>query len=310
MANIANLQEKVQKATEKVEKCKGTIARHEKQLVKKNEKVLKQGITLDLSSEQKVEDVQMKHRQSPLYWDISDVKGKLDDIEGAKKKLANAERILNENQEKLNIELERERFLNNEAPQVIKDFLQKWKELATEWHIKRYNDYQDFKPSLEEQRDIEIIEFIKLNAELFSQYLNDDGEVKEYWLKDIINIRGKGLEDNLRSKKLDYRSIEDRKRSFAGMVVLDMDRFRDEKNRLEYLEKVLEEDRRAKMLDLINRINKVVGTITDASALTISAKGNLDGIIVGEKASAKVETIGAGGYNVQCFHYRTLVHKL
>lgn len=61
--------------------------------------------------------------------------------------------------------------------------------------------------------------------------------------------------------------------------------------------------------DIINRTNAIVGMITDASRLSVGEKGDLNGLIIGEKGTAKVTTIGAGGYNIQCFHFRTLIHK-
>ena len=76
------------------------------------------------------------------------------------------------------------------------------------------------------------------------------------------------------------------------------------------LKKTLEKEAQAKYEDLCNRITSVVGEIEDVSYLHIAHTGQLNGIVKGSLGSAKVETIGAGGYNIQCFHYRTLVHKL
>ena len=60
---------------------------------------------------------------------------------------------------------------------------------------------------------------------------------------------------------------------------------------------------------IIERTNYIVGEITDAAALQVGAKGDLNGFIDGTRGRAKVQTIGAGGYNIQCFHFRTLIHK-
>ena len=35
---------------------------------------------------------------------------------------------------------------------------------------------------------------------------------------------------------------------------------------------------------------------------------NLNGYIIGTKGCCSIKTIGAGGYNIQCFHFRTLIH--
>lgn len=86
--------------------------------------------------------------------------------------------------------------------------------------------------------------------------------------------------------------------------------FYDEEERLAWLEKELEKEKKAKMMDLIRRVNEVVGSITDASGLSIDVKGNLNGFIIGTTGKAEVETIGAGGWNIQCFHYRVLVKTI
>lgn len=76
------------------------------------------------------------------------------------------------------------------------------------------------------------------------------------------------------------------------------------------LKKDLDYEAELKYDDLIDRVQKITGKITDASNLHIGDKGDIDGIIIGEKGKAKVNTIGAGGYAVQCYHFRTLVHPI
>lgn len=74
-----------------------------------------------------------------------------------------------------------------------------------------------------------------------------------------------------------------------------------------YLERILTKDVAAKKKSLIARIEKKAGTIVDASYLGIGPTGELEGLVEGTLSTVKVWTIGAGGMNIQCFHYRVLV---
>jgi hypothetical protein len=62
--------------------------------------------------------------------------------------------------------------------------------------------------------------------------------------------------------------------------------------------------------DLFVRVYKEIGTMIDANNLEINNKGGLDGIVDGENGRARVTTIGAGGYNIQRYHYRTTIRKI
>lgn len=289
MANkIEKLQVNVQKATEKVEKVKGTIVRHEKQLAKKIAVLEKKsGRTIDLDNLDAYK-WDGNHKSYDYYWEACDVDHKVKDIAGAKKKLAEAERILEGHKEKLQAEQDKDDFINNNIPQVIVDFLNQWKELVIEWHLRKYNAYLEYADKLDKKVE-------KAKEELGVQ-------------KGMFPNRGQ--EKALKEMKLDYSSVRKAKAQFAGGVVLHMTTIYNKEERKTWLEAKIEAEKRAKMIDLMNRVNDVVGTITDATGLGISEKGNLDGIIKGTKADAKVETIGAGGYNIQCFHYRTLVHEI
>ena len=66
------------------------------------------------------------------------------------------------------------------------------------------------------------------------------------------------------------------------------------------------------ILNLINRVTERVGQITDAQYLRLDRDNDgfsiVNGRIIGTKGECRVESIGAGGYNIQRYHIRVLVH--
>lgn len=76
------------------------------------------------------------------------------------------------------------------------------------------------------------------------------------------------------------------------------------------IEKDIARDKKAKREIFYKRIKEITGRITDACGLRIGDNGEINGTAIGEAGRASVETISAGGYNVQCFHYRVLVKKI
>ena len=65
--------------------------------------------------------------------------------------------------------------------------------------------------------------------------------------------------------------------------------------------------RNQKMNILIRSFEKV-GKLVDVDFGTIGMNGEFNGIVIGERGTASIRTIMAGGYNIQCLHYRVLVN--
>lgn len=70
----------------------------------------------------------------------------------------------------------------------------------------------------------------------------------------------------------------------------------------------------ALILNLVTRTVEITGQITDAKYLRVESDNNgysiINGIVIGEKGKARVESIGAGGYNIQRYHIRVLVKEV
>ena len=68
------------------------------------------------------------------------------------------------------------------------------------------------------------------------------------------------------------------------------------------------------ILNLVNRVKGITGEITNWGHLYLNPDNNgwsvLNGRVEGKEGIAYVESIGAGGYNIQRYHIRVLVHSI
>ncbi len=315
--DINTLKDKVTNAEQKVEKCKATVEKHKVQLQKKIDKF--NNIADKLGYEHydfynsfyelnnAITDTSIR---DDLVWAYTEVENKEEDINTAESKVADAEKVLKNWQEKLNKEEANLQYINNEIPQILIDFLNDWKEHCREYVLTMTDKYFEEKQELRDTINTYCWEYIVDNKDKFdylfnnysdnfatfnnsinyAQYINCCRDFKEF--ESIYNV--KELKKSLENKYNNY---------FLRFYI-------SHRQDINALDKELEKEKNNKLLDLMNRVTAITGTIIDATNLKINAKGDIDGVIYGEKGNCKVNTIGAGGYNVQCFHYRVLVKKI
>lgn len=196
------------------------------------------------------------------------------DLRITTRELETTKEALKKYEEQLAIEINKE---NAPKIKVLVDFLETWKEKARTFYrnecLAYYEMYNKHKAEEEE-------------------FMKDHGYNEWY---------------RSETRKQQRREMEER---FTNLVK-ELHSFRSETHtKEELLEKMLIKEVKAKYEDLVNRISKVTGEIKDCNYLYIGDNGSINGYVIGEKAKANVETIMAGGYNIQCLHYRVLVKKI
>lgn len=309
--NVEALRQKVVAAEQKVEKCKGTIERHKAQMDKKGQKLREMGVdpeTVDRNA--LAQDRTERGRE--IYWLFSDYEDKQSDIKGATEKLQDAERICAGWKEKLDIAINEEMVIQEQVPQVIKDFLEAWKQNVFQWYCQRYEEFLDFRADLRQQvREVRLEAYRTVpEYERYRKFQEEFRDGKEPDDSTLINMwPHKPMDDLLKERDLDRKTVERKLNNFGDGVIFKMLDFRDREKREAWLDGFLNEEKKAKLLHLVGRISDITGPIADARGLYIYA-GDLNGVVLGEKGAANVQTIGAGGYNIQCFHYRMLVHDV
>ena len=224
-------------------------------------------------------------------WEVNPYYYHEDDIRWTERDLERATNSLHKYEEELAKAEEKAKSRN---VKVILDYLDAWKAKLTKFYNERFEAYPEAYNTYHEELkkfDLGYFEERKLkkeNYEAWSEY----HEAKETLDRHFDN--NYGFLAPYVSRTYNFNSGH-----------YDSFKFDDEK-----LEKDLTEEANRKYDDIIERANAICGEIVDASMLSIGAKGELNGIVVGTRGNARIETIGAGGYNIQCFHFRTLIHEI
>lgn len=301
MLSTKDISQRISDAYGKRERLTSTLGRHTAMLEKK-EREFEKKYKLDpnLYTEETLRGNEL------AYWDFFSINSKKEDIRSVTKKIQD----MDERIEKLKADLRsaeaQQAFMDNEIPDVIKEFFEAWKQDSISFFSNQYDEYHEFVQQLRTEEYAARREAVK-TLPVYSKYADRIQSMSDY---DFLNVYPRQpMESYLKERSLDYNSISERKRSFAGPVVTAMCRYNDPIQRQQHLEAYMEREMRSRMLDLAQRIGEHVGKITDAQGLHIQ-NGEIAGVIFGEKGSATIQTIGAGGYNIQRFHFRTLVHPI
>ena len=353
--NIQDLQAKVRAAEEKVAKIEKTIEKHkarrEKKILEVNKILEQNGISIKFEDIQDEDNVAHKYYgttfHNEYYLAVCDVHSAESDIKGAEYKLRDAKEILKNWKEKLGREEAKIQYIQDTVPQIIKDFLEEWKRKCIDYYQKKANSYPEAYKQY--QADLHRAYYDALK-EIVDRLVAEDKEefIKQYcWGKEqrfneimemLEQYSPEGPQAYCQSYYksyseifyFDYRSkndprnsrrYEDIKEAF-NMRFGDMffQAFKDQKFDKDWLDKQIEQEKNNKLIELMNRVTKITGTITDAKGLSVESTGDLNGVIIGERGKAKVQTIGAGGYNEhvildsgrhgQRYHFRVLVNPI
>lgn len=273
----SELLEKISKKEESIKKIENRIKKWSNNMCKEAIDIAKSNISY---SEFNTYYKNNSFREDVIRQDGNYNKGpNIIELRSAYQDLKTAQDILEKLKLKLN---EVEAFENQEKISVIWDFLEDWRKKVHNYIVDEVKVYQTLKENFYDAQD---------------KYLCEK-------LGDNYNTR-----DN-------YWKICSYKTTFFRLYYLDISplckevythngNYDDVK-----LNRLLDAEVKRRYQDFIKRISEKCGKIIDATNLRMGPKGTIDGVVLGTKAKVKVETIGAGGYNIQCFHYRILVNKL
>lgn len=214
--------------------------------------------------------------ETEIRWAQWDIENCEDDITNRMKDLAAEQEKLQRWEEKLKIEQQKDVC----PVKAIEDFLLNWKEKARAYYMKEAQEYID--------------EYHKYRATLCELSKTKGGYTDEY--QTAYNAESKRFQNWRKA----HVSVVTERITNVYKKVIDT----------ETLETIIHQEKVRKAESLMNRVTEMVGEITDASGLYVADNLELNGKVIGTKGAATVTTIYAGGYNIQCLHFRVLVHPV
>lgn len=282
---MTTTKDKIEKLQAQIAKSKDKLTKHKKDKVDKSYKLCKKlGIKNPDKWDAYSEGRSHEQFQAKCYYDHAKfgyeiMQSKLDD--------------LNKRLKSLYEKKQKEDLKNNTTPQipVIEEFLENWKKSAREYYLQQVEALEKFE----------------------ADYINNRNEVmKELEIKygkHAVLKMSPEVKKELRDRKVDYKSKNEYIKNHFNSITVELYQLNQlgRSGMENKLESLLSSEVNKKRADFYARCYKVVGDITDASSLHVGRNGSINGTIVGKLGKAVVETIMAGGYNVQVLHYRVLV---
>lgn len=234
-----------------------------------------------------------------------ELKGRLDKaLETVDKKVKTIERHKAQAEKKLQIikdngwELDRYKYAkagNNDAYWAICEYENKLADIKGA--EKKLEEAKEIANNWKKKYEIQLQKELTLATEVPEAFREAKEALVASWVESDIRAREAMLKSR---KELEYKEF----RKLYTYTAEESLKHTDEEFR-----KIEEREADEWLLDLYNRVREITGEITDCSYIRWGGKC-LDGYIIGKNGKASVETIGAGGYNIQRWHLRTLVHKI
>jgi hypothetical protein len=302
---IETLKEKIKNTEDKINKLNSTLERHRNQLTKKSTLLIEKGIDL-----QNYNKYDKKKIDEDTYWQLCEYEREQEDIDNNLKKIRIATKTLEELNEKLENQLAKDKEYDDIIPESLNIFLNNWKKGCIEYYTNLANEYLEV---VLKEYEITKEELELLTEKCYISKLGTYKMVRMYTDEEINKILSNISDKN--DYYIKYSIKERHKRDFInkhmkGDMVVVLKITESDIINHDKLEKIVSYDVKVKREMFIDKIMAVIGTIKDLSGLKIGANGELNGIAIGVKCNAKVETIIAGGYNIQCEHFRVLVNTV
>ena len=277
------LKERIQKTEQKIEKIEKRIKKWQNAMTR--EAFIKaDGWLLDMGRD---EDYLWKEYLKNCNWEL----------DRAVQDLHDAQLTLEKYQNMLKLEEAKDNEFENNRIMVIWNFLLHYKE--------------------------QVAEYIRNNMSILNEYYEVNSQLCDWHNNNAYKVRrgemtreefNRVYNELSQKEKALQSNIHPYTREVATRNYPEKTRIVDEAK----LEELLLKDCKARYFQLVNEVTQYTGIITDATGLNMRG-GELNGIIIGEKGKAKVQTFSAGGWNQhiivnvkhgQCFHYRHKVSKI
>lgn len=293
---IELIQNRIDNAKAKIEKKENTISKKKALITKKEDKIRKLGF--EPSDDQR----EVANVSKEAFWLMIDIESLEDDIIRGNKEIKEIKESLAGYEQQLQQEQEK---ANSRNVAAILEFLDGWK-------TRMFNFYNEGLTAAFAEKA--AVQELSKKADSFSwgteEYEAAKAEHKAKYKAYRNKLHGYYRDLTPEERKLpQYRYRSTAKVREGEWEYIQPYFLGNYEESIAKLQKDLEQEANRKYDFIIERTNRIVGQITDASGLRVGNKGDLNGIIKGTKGTAKVQTIGAGGYAVQCFHFRTLINK-